>query len=249
MSIEIRLAQSSDLPSASRVMQAAFQRTHSFEPVLRVQQRAQPDGLWLAFDGSDIVGSVGCIHYGPLAYIGLMAVHPDYQRRGLGRRMMDSLLAWLDARRCPTALLDATEAGSHLYFPLDFVDVASARLFDCEPEARRPAASGHFRISQPAIGDFESLARFDATHFGADRERLLRGLWRDKRDRWLVARDSSGQLAGHLLVGDPVLGPWVAESPAAAKALLLAAIELPMQNGRPTVLVPGGNAVCGDLLC
>ena len=83
MSLEIKPLTDDLLDEADRVLMAAF-RSPSRRDELALYRALQPDG-WLvaALDGAPVgLGGVTC--YGSFAYLGLMAVDPAMQRRGIG---------------------------------------------------------------------------------------------------------------------------------------------------------------------
>src|SRR5437868_3805400 len=138
MNIKIRLLEDADLAAADAMLKAAYQRPAGFERALRLYRQIEPAGFWVATDGPEIVGSVGSVNYGQVAYIGLMGVHPDAQRREIGRRLLTKALESIDRRGCPVTLLDATDVGAQLYLTMGFVDDALALVF--ERENRAPVA-------------------------------------------------------------------------------------------------------------
>src|SRR5215210_381071 len=104
MTISVRSITEADLDAADVVLEAAYGPSGGRRKErMRRYLSLQPDG-WLLALLDDVV--VGAMDYGPFAYIGLMAVHPSAQRRGIGLMLMQRLLAWLDARGCPFSLLD-----------------------------------------------------------------------------------------------------------------------------------------------
>jgi ribosomal protein S18 acetylase RimI-like enzyme len=216
-------------------------------------RQLEPEGVLVGEDQGKLLGTVGAVDYGRLAYIGLMAVDPARQSAGIGRALMDHLLSWLDERGCPMALLDATDRGALLYEQLGFVDDATAFVYELLGEVRaRPARAAKFGSSSPtvrpaAVDDLKEISALDAAHFGADRAKLHCALWPEFQSRWFVARDVSGQLVGYLVDRDPVVGPWVATSPAAAEQLLFAALAL-AHTRPPLVMVPRSNMLAVDLL-
>jgi predicted N-acetyltransferase YhbS len=241
----IRPLDESEFEAADRVLRAAFERETSFLPLLRMTKSIEPEGLWCAVDKGQIVGTVSEVDYGQIAYIGLMAVAPGQQRRGIARRLVEHVLGILDDRKCPTVLLDATAQGAPLYASLGFVDDHTAFAFErvATIETFSPARS----VRPAADEDLPAICDFDRPIFGADRSRLLSVLWSEHRTRCLVAHDGQGRVSGYLFARDPVLGPWAALDPAAAGALLSAALTLPFQNS-PQVLVPRSNALAVELL-
>ena len=67
-----------------------------------------------------MAGIVGAYNYGPCASIGMMAVHPQAQRQGIGYILMRSLVKHLDGQGVPLLFLEASAAGQRLYPSLDF---------------------------------------------------------------------------------------------------------------------------------
>lgn len=54
-----------------------------------------PDGWFAACVAGRVIGTVGAVSYGKVALVGFMTVHPDLQRQGIGRMLMEHVLAWL----------------------------------------------------------------------------------------------------------------------------------------------------------
>ena len=107
MAVKIRVMEAADIEAADRMLCAAFGRT-GFLSQIHLHRDFEPESIWAAEEAGRIVGSVSAVTFDRLAYIGLMAVQPEFQRRGIARRLMDHVLAVIDARRCPVTLLDAT---------------------------------------------------------------------------------------------------------------------------------------------
>lgn len=244
MSFDIRTLEQSDIAEAALVIQAAFRRDVDFRPTLWLHRRIEPEGFWVAVERDRIVGTVGCLDYGQFAYVALMTVHPDAQGRGIGRRLMEHGLRWLDERGCPVALLDATDQGSLLYRTLDFVEDSSVYDFERDRVVSIPSRAAGVRIAVEK--DFDAIAVFDQPVFGADRRRLLRVLWEKERERCFVVADPAGDLRGYLFARDAVLGPWAAATPQVAEDLLIAALSL--DDAGSHVLVPRSNRFAIELL-
>jgi ribosomal protein S18 acetylase RimI-like enzyme len=187
----------------------------------------------------------GAIDYGPFAYIGLMAVLPSLQRRGVASAIMDRLLAWIADRGCPTALLDASPAGERLYEKLGFVDDDTVIQYVQDDCAMRPRPSE--RVGPLAEADLAALEAFDTPIFGASRAAVLATLRAEYPDRAFVVRDQAGAPAGYLVAQPQTIGPWVARGPAEAEALLAAALALDFEEA-PRVLAPGANTHAAGLL-
>ncbi len=224
MSLTIRPAAPNDLPAANAILMAAFQPAQSRLQALAQIMSLQPDGILLAEQDGAPAGLVSAVDYGPFASIGMMAVRPDMHRRGIARSLMEHLLGWLDARGCPMALLDASEAGAPLYAQLGFVEDEQTTLYQGGAHSRRPALPERVAPLEPDA--LPALAALDARLFGTERTALLELLLRALPGRGFLARGDDGQPAGYLIAQEQQLGPWVAADPAAAASLLAAAQTL-----------------------
>ena len=91
--IAIRVLTEVDLDAADAIMIPAYGVPRSRKRDLRRYLALQPDGWLLAQLDGQPAGLGGAIDYGPFAYIGLMAVLPSLQRRGIASAIMDRLLA------------------------------------------------------------------------------------------------------------------------------------------------------------
>ncbi|HEY4311994.1 MAG TPA: GNAT family N-acetyltransferase [Pirellulales bacterium] len=240
----IRPLVAADLPVADRILQAAFERTHSFTPMLRLNGAAQPGNQCVAVIDGQVVALVGAVDFGRFAYVALMGVDPAFHRRGIARQMMDHVLARLDAQGCPIVLLDATESGAGLYEQIGFVDDSFA--YEYQGEATMPTAPPSGPIELMTAAMMAEVAAFDATRFGADRNAVLRILLAETPDRALVCRDEQGSIAGYAFARI-VLGPWVARDPATAEQLFDAVLRI-NNSSAIHVLVPRSNEHAVELL-
>ena len=79
--------------------------------------------VWVVFDGLELVGGVTAfelpMYKGDKAelFVYDLAIHPNHQRRGLGRRLMRALMDLGRLRGIPTLFVDADEEDTHA---LDF---------------------------------------------------------------------------------------------------------------------------------
>jgi len=246
MDIVIRQWTRADIPAADEIQQSAFGISESRTEELARYLALQPDGWFLAtFHQGIPAGMVGAVDYGPFAYIGMMCVHPEFQRRGIGHALMQRLLAWLDARGAPVALLDATEAGARVYVHFDFVEEDQSCVFEHHHYTRSSHQTADVHLLQPQ--DIQALVDFDTPIFGGNRAALFRIMLTDFQGRALTVRDKAGQLSGYLFAQSRRLGPWVAQRPQDAKLLLQAAMSLPYE-GAPIVIAPKMNTAAIELL-
>ena len=110
----------------------------------------QPDGWVLAWLDGAPAGVGGVMHYGPVAYVGLVGVAPAYRRRGVARAIMAHLLGWLAERGGPVVLLDASASGAPLYEQLGFTDDEKTVVFVQDDCARRPPEPAQVHALAPA---------------------------------------------------------------------------------------------------
>lgn len=187
-----------------------------------------PDGG----DGGDgaLAGAVVLTRYGTdLASVGMMLVAARYGRLGLGRALMEHLLAEAgDA----TVTLFATDLGQPLYDKLGFRTIRRSAAFigqfragpfPAEPAATAATADNSKMRTRPAAAaDMASIIDVDKAAFGADRSRLLRRL-PAFAGRLRVLETGCG-VAGFAAAWQnhtsTVIGPVVAPDGAAARRLI-----------------------------
>jgi GNAT superfamily N-acetyltransferase len=247
MSFLIRPFSEKDTEETDVVLRAAYRTSFGRKDNLRRYLEIPDSYALVAVENDHVAGFGGIIDYGPFSYIGLMAADPILQRRGIGKSILDGLLTWAYARKCPTILLSASAAGVHMYEKNGFIHQDRTDLLLRKkaqlPEAK-PDTSQDFCLQEK---EFPDLISFDKPHFGAERGSLLRSYYRDDPSRFLVSRDKEGQIDGYLVAQERTLGPWVVTDSEAAKPLLSRALQFPYVDP-PTVFVSGQNQQCLDLL-
>ena len=188
-------------------------------------------------DGGDgaLAGAVVLTRYGAdLASVGMMLVAARYGRQGLGRALMEHLLAEAgDA----TVTLFATDLGKPLYDKLGFrtirrsaaftgpfrADPFRADPFRAEPAVTTATADNSKMRTRPAAAaDMASIIDVDKAAFGADRSRLLRRL--PAFAGQLLVLETGRSIAGFAAAWQnhtsTVIGPVVAPDGAAARRLI-----------------------------
>ena len=106
MGIVIRPLGDGDIEPLDPTLRAAYGVTFSRSAELRRNLAIQPDGWLIAERDGEPVGIVGVTRYDTFAYVGLMAVNPSAQRQGIGRMLMERLIARCEERGY--GLLDIT---------------------------------------------------------------------------------------------------------------------------------------------
>jgi ribosomal protein S18 acetylase RimI-like enzyme len=188
-------------------------------------------GWGITLGDGTLAASTVVLPYGAFAWVSMVLVLPRHQRRGYASRLLGIALADLE-NRALTPILDATPAGREVYVREGFRDTWGFRRFRLDENIAAPARPEGIRPLHES--DWDRLLALDAMAFGASRERLLRALAARRPQAALVAEED-GALAGFLLGRDGreahQLGPLVARTSAAARALLgagLAAVRAPL---------------------
>ncbi len=129
-----------------------------------------PEGNYIASFHGTVAGTVTTIPYEEkFSWIGLALVHPDYRRRGIGRRLLNAAIYY--AQPFGVIRLDATSEGRKLYRTLGFKDEAL-----WERMVRLP---NHVHtLSHPGIlplqkENISQILKLDISAFGASRKQLL----------------------------------------------------------------------------
>jgi GNAT superfamily N-acetyltransferase len=186
-------------------------------------------------DGTDdgdgaLAGAVVLTRYGAdLASVGMMLVAARYGRMGLGRALMEHLLAEAgDA----TVTLFATDLGKPLYDKLGFRTIRRSAAFTgpfradsflAEPAVTVATADNSKMRTRPAAAaDMASIIDVDKAAFGADRSRLLRRLPAFAGQLLVLetGRGVAGFAAAWQNHTSTVIGPVVAPDGAAARRLI-----------------------------
>jgi len=248
LSIDIHLLSEADFDQIDEMMKAAykvsFSRRRELERYLSFQPKSHP---LVASNDGELVGFGAALNYGPFAYIGLMAVSPKSQRRGVGGTILGRLLEWLDGIGCPTVLLDASYAGEPLYAKNGFTALDQTHVLrqTRKLELSRHVGSSIINVFSPE--ELSEICSFDAPFFGVDRKSLLRSYFGEFPSRTLLSRSNDHQINGFIVAQKRSLGPWVASDPIVAEGLLSRAMEFTFDEA-PTVVVSALNEACLNLL-
>ncbi|HUT88205.1 MAG TPA: GNAT family N-acetyltransferase [Thermoguttaceae bacterium] len=220
--IHIRTMTDDDLPLGMRLRsQAGFNQT---EADWRRFLDLQSDGCFVAELDGEPVGTVTNCVFGPVGWIAMLLVDERFRGRGIGTRLTEHALGYLDGRGVRTARLDATPRGRPIYEKLGFVA-------EYELARREGTASGgrsHDAVVALAREQLDAVVALDREVTGTDRRRLIERLYQERPEAtWgFYAGD---QLAGYLTVRDGTnaaqIGPGVALTDEAGRALGDVALE------------------------
>jgi len=214
--IEIRPFAVSDIPIA--LEQTIREGWATGRTMFETYLEHDPHGAFVAWHKGGRVGMVTTSRYMASAWIGNLIVPPAFRSRGIGRALMEYGLRHLRDAGARTVRLDGDPPGLALYRSLGFVDEYESLRFRRDPEH-----DGFIpRAEALEQGDLAEVLAFDVEHFGDDRGRLLRILFRRSRHAFVVRRD--GEAVGFVLTEETNLGlragPCVATDTDVARQLL-----------------------------
>jgi predicted N-acetyltransferase YhbS len=179
--VSLRRMTDGDLPAADELRRLAGwnQTLEDWRRLLWLE----PRGCFVATEEGKVVGTVTTTTYGKaLAWIGMMLVHADHQRRGIGTRLMRQALEYLQGVGVQCVKLDATPAGRPVYERLGFVSESTLtrwqRPSSVETQSPECTAASTRDLTD---ADWESVEDIDRAAFGASRSCLLRSLAHDSR--------------------------------------------------------------------
>ncbi len=239
METRIRSLESRDFSQAADIARLAFNTPYSRLNELIRLVSFQPDGWFLAELSGESAGMVGAVDYGPFASIGMMVVHPNYQRMGIGRRLMEAIVQWIDARGCPAMILEATALGKPLYASLGFQPVDNTIRTWYTPGAVI-LDRGNSRAIPVTLESLHRLFAFDLEMFGADRSRVLARFMEEFPQRSFLTFNPGGDVDGYVICSQKQIGPWVSLNVDSARSLMVAALGLDYEEA-PAVIIPAAN--------
>jgi GNAT superfamily N-acetyltransferase len=200
--------------------------------------RNSPRGCFVMEHDRKVLGTATTISYDRrFAWIGMVLVDPEYRKQGIGTKLLEQTIEYLDRSQILTMKLDATPFGKPLYAKLGFVPEYEIERWILKRPP--PDISAVPRSSQPhpTPAELEQICELDKELFGADRTILLRSLHEQAPELTLVlwgnARPQGYAFGRHGLFADH-LGSWMAECREAAQKLLQTFLA---QSSRNTLIV------------
>jgi GNAT superfamily N-acetyltransferase len=185
------------------------------------------DGCFVAeLDGLP-VGTATTTTYGPaLAWIGMVLVHPDHRRRGIGRALLIRCLEHLRQRGVRCIKLDATPAGQPVYQSLGFESEWTLTRWQRSGNSSHPSRPSppEVRIRKWRKEDLRDVEQIDSTAFGVSRAKSLSLLMSQASHALVAEEPRNGSILGYGLMRTGAralyLGPVVAMSPPVGSGLL-----------------------------
>jgi GNAT superfamily N-acetyltransferase len=196
MSVEVRELSADDIAAAERTSDITFlegdrltRRVNDPEPAPRPASvteqwidRARyfltedPAGCWVAMDGEDVVGFAISQNRGRFWFLWTYGVLPSHQGRGVGRRLMDAVLAHADGR--PGMFSSSVHPGATRRYRLaGFLLYPQMRMVGSVDRATLPAITG---LREGTAEDVEWMDGLDTRlrggGHGPDHAYMLRSL-------------------------------------------------------------------------
>ena len=152
--------------------------------------------------------------------IGLLIVSPDFQGRGIGRIIMEKVIADAGER---TLMLLATEQGKPLYDSLGFQSVG---LTQRHQGSYLNPSTASYGVTQANLGDLKEIIALDTRVTGLDRASMITQMFEVGNT---MARKHKNKISGYAInrpfgAGN-VIGPLIAETEDDAKTLFMAAAK------------------------
>lgn len=165
--VALRLLTTADLPFADslRALAGWNQTREDWQRFLDIS----PEGCLLAECEGKPAGVVTTISYGQdVGWIGMMLVHPDFRRRGIGSVLMRHAIEVLRSQKVKCIKLDATPDGRLVYLKLGFQDEFQLTRY----------VGGPFPSGETVEGSIDpaDAVEWDRRAIGFDRSVLLKRL-------------------------------------------------------------------------
>lgn len=218
MSLVLRTMDPADLEFADSVRAAVGwnQTVADWERLYSVA----PDGCFIAeWEGRRAGTGIATCYGTDLAWIGMILVHPDFRRHGIGRAIMSHCLEFLKNRGIACIKLDATPLGKTLYDQLGFRDEWTLARWEAARVTATCSAKG---VRPMRDADWPAMEKLDREAFGVSREDLLGKL--SLQSRCVIHEDAGGGVAGFGMMRPgsraDYLGPVVAANPESGTAIV-----------------------------
>lgn len=249
-SMRLRTMTRTDIPAGIRLKEIAGwnQTAADWERFLN----ASPEGCFVAEVGGKVCGTATTISYEKrFAWVGMVLVDPEYRSQGIGTKLLERAIEYLDTSKIPTVKLDATPLGRPLYEKLGFVAEYDIERWTLKRLAGQGANASLRELPASLSSEaLEVICKADRDIFGADRSSLLKSL-HEAEPAFSASLSNAGGLSGYAFgrrgsFADH-LGPWMSRDAETARRLLEAFV---IRSSRETLVVDclKANLGAADLL-
>jgi len=181
----------------------------------------EPQGCFCAEDDNQYVGQAMGIAIGSLGCIGIIIIHENYRRRGIGTALTTETLNYLRNKGVQTIRLDATPEGYNTYQKLGFLDEFPVYHYVKGVASDNPPLTKISEVKPIVAADIEAMIEFDKFSFGVSRAKILKALFNDSRT--FVVKHGS-EIQGYVMYRPTDtgywLGPFIANDVLSAEKLL-----------------------------
>lgn len=203
----------------------------------------EPDGVFVAeMDGRACATGTTTAYGAQTAWIGMILVHPDFRRCGIGSAIMNECIEYLQSRNVESIKLDATDDGRPVYLKLGFKDERPIWRYAGPRPTSTQAPAG---VRPIRADDWPALAAIDRVAFGAERIDLLKALAEEGPS---VAVERAEQILAYGFArrgfNAGFVGPIVATDPAAAREAVEALLAGLPEGEIFWDIMPDNHAAC-----
>ena len=181
----------------------------------------EPDGWFCTETDDQYVGQAMGITTGSLGCLGMVIIHEDYRRRGIGTSLTTHALNYLRNRGAQTIRLDATPEAYNIYRKLGFFDEFPVYHYIGGVASDNPPLTKILETKPVRAGDLEGIIEFDKRLLGVSRAKILKALFNDSRTFLLR---QGNEIQGYVMCRGTTrlhwLGPFVANDVPSAEKLL-----------------------------
>jgi GNAT superfamily N-acetyltransferase len=236
----IRAASEADLPAIAALRHSVGWNVYRWA---LLDAMRPPQARMYVIERPDEVMAIGSgIAYGRLGVVGNMVVSAAHRGRGLGRWVLQAVIGFLEERGCSQLELYATADGRRLYEHYGFELSGPSLAVSIPRQIAKALPSDGVVTAGAAPADLERLASYDAPRFGADRSPILAAALADPERPVLIA-SHGGSIVGYAVLrpDGTRLGPFLADQPSVAGALLASAAPLAPRVEAIGAQLPGEN--------
>lgn len=177
--------------------------------------RLDPGSSVVALDGNEVAGLVTCVDFGTLAFIVHVIVRKGWRGKGVGVRMVESVLGELDSRGVETVELHANPDAVDFYDQFSFRTVEEVSFLIKDPPYDAAGANGA-QFSMLEQADAPAIAELMSSSTGYSRAEVQRALV-SSPPHHALSRMARGRLNAVLLSREATelnaAGPWIMERP------------------------------------
>ncbi len=182
---------------------------------IQENHRLDPGSSVVALDGNEVAGLVTCVDFGTFAFIVHVIVRKGWRGKGVGVRMVESVLGDLDSRGVETVELHANPDAVNFYDQFSFRTVEEVSFLIKDPPY--DAAGAHdaqFSMLEPT--DAPVIAELMSSSTGYSQAEIQRALISSPPHHALSSM-ARGRLNSVLLSREATelnaAGPWIMERP------------------------------------